>query len=262
LSAIVPALQRLGHDVMPLPTILLSNHPGHGRAAGTRIEVNTLASIVDMLDANGWLADLDAVMTGYLPTPEHAAFAARIIDLVRTLTPNALVVVDPVLGDDPRGLYVDAAVARTLARDLVSRAGLITPNRFELEFLSGRNVSSVPSAIDAATILGRAHVICTSVPAGQGTVANVSVTPEARLVCPVPARATAPNGTGDLFSALIVGHVLHGATATAALGAAAAGVAAVIARSTAAFDLDLAVATGAQDWTAAPPLPVVNAELA
>ena len=29
LSAIVPALQRLGHEVLPIPTIILSNHPGH-----------------------------------------------------------------------------------------------------------------------------------------------------------------------------------------------------------------------------------------
>src|SRR5688572_27846842 len=49
LSAVVPALQRLGHEVWPLPTILLSNHPGHAHAAGLRVDPAALEEMVDAL---------------------------------------------------------------------------------------------------------------------------------------------------------------------------------------------------------------------
>ena len=67
LSAAVPALQRLGHEVWPVPTIVLSNHPGHPHAAGTEIEPGVLDAMLDALDRNGWLGEVDAVLTGYLP---------------------------------------------------------------------------------------------------------------------------------------------------------------------------------------------------
>src|SRR5690606_40517447 len=71
LSAIVPALQRLGHEVWPLPTILLSNHPGHAHAAGIHVEPAVLEEMIDALERNGWLGEIEAVITGYLPTAEH-----------------------------------------------------------------------------------------------------------------------------------------------------------------------------------------------
>ena len=46
-------------------------------------------SMLEVLDANGWLAAVDAVMTGYLPTPEHVDFARRAVDIVRTRSPGA-----------------------------------------------------------------------------------------------------------------------------------------------------------------------------
>ena len=64
LAAIVPALQRLGHDVIALPTVLLSNHPGQQKSAGTRIDPVVLDGILDMLDSNGRLEAIDAVLTG------------------------------------------------------------------------------------------------------------------------------------------------------------------------------------------------------
>ena len=69
------ALNRLGHQVIALPTVMLSNHPGHSHVAGTRIEPDTLRRMLDALDKNGWLAEVDAVLTGYLPTAEHVAVA-------------------------------------------------------------------------------------------------------------------------------------------------------------------------------------------
>jgi pyridoxine kinase len=52
---------------------VLSSHPGHGRSAGERIAPAIIEEMVDALDANGWLAGVDAVLTGYLPTAGHVA---------------------------------------------------------------------------------------------------------------------------------------------------------------------------------------------
>ena len=67
LGAVVPVLQALGHDVIALPTVLLSNHPGHAHAAGECVGPDQLRRMLDALGANGWLGEIDAVLTGYLP---------------------------------------------------------------------------------------------------------------------------------------------------------------------------------------------------
>ena len=82
LSAIVPACQALGHEVIALPTILLSNHPGHPHASGERIAPAALERMLDALDANSWLSDIDAVLTGYLPSAEHVQFAVEAVTRV------------------------------------------------------------------------------------------------------------------------------------------------------------------------------------
>ena len=250
LSAIVPALQRLGHEVLPIPTIVLSNHPGHARAAGTRIEVNTLMSMLDVLDANGWISTIDAVMTGYLPSPEHVFFACQAIDLVRERRPGAVVLVDPVIGDDPKGVYIDPAAAAAIRDDLVSRADVISPNRFELSWLSGREVLSPTNAVTAAGQLGARHVIGTSIPSGDNRLANVSVGDGAAFCCEVVRRLRVPHGTGDLLSGLFVGHLLHLREAREALARAVGGVQTAITASEGLNDILLTVGPGQPDWAA------------
>lgn len=262
LSAIVPALQRLGHETLAIPTILMSNHPGHPRAAGSRIEVNTLVSMLDVLDANGWLANMDAVLTGYLPTPEHVFFARQVIDRVRARSPAALVMVDPVIGDDPKGVYVGGAAASAIRDDLVPRADIVTPNRFELSWLSGHEVNGVEDAVTASRRLQPPRVLATSIPATANGIDNALISSDRLLVCNVTRTADAPHGTGDLLSGLLVGHVLCKLGFEQALGHAVAGVQTAIATSGSSSDLVLTIGPGAADWSTAPPLPVRTTLLA
>jgi pyridoxine kinase len=114
LSAIAPALQRLGHDVIALPTILLSNHPGHPAAAGEHVSPDLLRRMLDALRTNGWLGSIDAILTGYLPSAEHVRFAIEAIEGVRPHVSRVRVLVDPVLGDEPKGLYIDPEAASAI----------------------------------------------------------------------------------------------------------------------------------------------------
>jgi pyridoxine kinase len=196
-SAAVPALQAAGHEVLSLPTITLSNHPGHGQPAGFRTQADDMARMLAALEALGALHKLDAVLTGYFATEGQVEEVAGL--LARIDVPFLLV--DPVIGDHGR-LYVPPEVANAIARHLVPRAACLTPNGFELAWLSGRDVTDEASAVDAARTLGRAEVLATSIPADGGTLATLLVTPEEVHNVTTAKLRDVPHGTGDFLSGL------------------------------------------------------------
>lgn len=217
LSVIVPALQALGHDVMALPTVLLSNHPGHAAVAGTRIAPETLTAMVEALAANGWLAGFDAVLSGYLPTPEHVAFVAATVLRLRAVKPALPYLCDPIIGDWPKGIYIDERAATAIRDDLVPLATMLTPNAFELGWLTGHPVVEVASAHAAIRCLPSAlHTVATSVPAEAEALANVVIAGDYVGAVHVKKRQGVPHGTGDLLAARICGRVLNGQSFAAA----------------------------------------------
>lgn len=248
-SAAVIALQRLGHEVWPLPTVVLSNHPGHPKVAGLRIPPETILAIVRALEGNGWLGEIDAVSTGYLPSAAHVAAAAAAIRLVAEARRDVLVLVDPVLGDDPKGLYIEPAAAEAVRDTLLPLAGIVTPNRFELAWLSGRPVTDPGSAAEAAKALAVPAVVATSIPGrapGGGELVNLLWSSDGVREAAVPRQIGVPHGTGDLLAALYLGTLLNGASAAEALGAAALGVRAAIEASAGADELKLSGLPGAK----------------
>jgi pyridoxine kinase len=250
LAVIVPALHALGHETIAAPTVVLSSHPGYGRFAGERMAPAIIEEMVDALDANGWLADVDAVLTGYLPTAGHVASAAGAIARVRDANPAAILLCDPVCGDDPGGLYLDQSVPTAIGELLLPVSNIATPNRLEASWLSGLPISTPKEAIEAARALGVPTVLVTSVPASGDRLATVLIDEGGGRACFVLRRDVAPRGTGDLLAALYLGQVLNGADATLALGRAIAGVEAAIASS---GPNELVLAKAA--WAAAKPLP-------
>jgi pyridoxine kinase len=224
LSAVVPALNALGHEVIALPTIILSNHPGHGTAAGQRMDAAVLSRMLATLDAHGWLGEVDAVLSGYLPSPEHVAVVAEAVQRVRAHNPDAAYFCDPVLGDDPKGLYIAEDAARALATTLVPLADICFPNRFELAWLSSQLVTDVASAERAARALGPSVTVATSIPAADDGLATVAVTAAEVFVSVVPRLDNVPNGTGDLLAALFAGHRVNGCTVAEALELSVSGV--------------------------------------
>ena len=108
---------------------------------------------------------------------------------------------DPVLGDDPKGLYIDERAANAIANHLIPVADITTPNRFELSFLLGKDIRSADDAF-ANPVRGPATV-ATSIPsANPAETLNALITNETKAITRVPLRSNAPHGTGDLFSAL------------------------------------------------------------
>jgi pyridoxine kinase len=253
LSAIVPALQRLGHEVWALPTIVLSNHPGHPIAAGTRIDPELQTQMLAALERNGWLGEIDAAITGYLPSPGHVGVAAGIVRRLKAQR-NIAYLCDPVLGDDAKGLYLDPSAAVALRDELIGMADIATPNRFELGWLAGDDVQTIAGVQVAALALAVRTVIVTSAAQHDGRISTLMVTPAGNHVCDTAWRPEVPHGTGDFFAALVLGHHLNGESAPMALGRAAAAVDVAIAASAGRDELELAASQDA--WANAPPLTV------
>ena len=201
-SAAVPALQAKGHEVLALPTITLSNHPGHGAPAGFRTPADDMARMFAALEALGALSDLDAMLTGYFATVGQVQEVARLLD--RVAVPFLLV--DPVMGDNGK-LYVPQEVAEAIRDHLLPRASCLTPNAFELSWLSGHEVTDEASAVAAARSLKLPEVLATSVPSHDG-LATLLVTPDAVHRIVAPKLDKVPNGTGDFLSGLYLAERL------------------------------------------------------
>lgn len=231
LGAVVPALQGLGHETVALPTVILSNHPGHPLFSKEDVPADALVAMIECHEQSGWLKDIDAVLTGYLPSSDHVAAAVQAVKGVRSHNSKALVVCDPVLGDDPDGLYIPHDAATALRDTLVPVADYITPNRFELEWLSQRHVSNQLEAIAAARAINGRAVLVTSLPLAASVLGNLLIESDDSTLSEVPLLVGVPHGTGDFMGALFTGHLLNGQTPQQALHLAVAGVQAVAERS-------------------------------
>lgn len=253
-SAARIAMERLGHEFWLLPTVILSNHPGHARFAGEQVPSGRLRAMLEALEVNGWLADVDAVMTGYMPSPEHVTLAAGTVAKVKDAHGDAPYLCDPILGDSPGGLYVDEEVASAIRDELIPLADIATPNRFELEWLSGRKSKRAKTALSPARELGPATMLVTSLTGDDPkNLVNLLVADKGAWQTQVIRRKGAPRGVGDLNAALFLGHLLNGSDPRDALGRATAGVEAALDASKGADELLLA---GAREWASAEAWPV------
>lgn len=240
LSVVVPALQALGHEVIALPTIVLSNHPGYPQTAGQTIDPVRLRDMLDAVAANGWLQGIDGVLTGYLPSAAHVRFAADAVTTVRTCgrKPQAdgrhpLYLCDPVIGDHPKGLYIDPAAADAVREMLLPVADLTTPNHFELGWLAGARAGDGASPQDLLRALGHPFIVATSMPDVEPSrIRNILCRGTAMAATSIGVRPQTPHGTGDLFAAVLLAVLVEGGAPDAALSKATVAVDRVLAAST------------------------------
>jgi pyridoxine kinase len=197
LTAIVPALQAEGHDVMALPTVLLSNHPGHGKPIGKAVAADEISAMLVALENLDAFQNLDAVLTGYFSSAEQVAVVAEFIARHRP----KIVLVDPVIGDHGK-LYVAETVANAIRDLLLPLASIATPNVFELSWLTGEAVGDIETATVASRKLQIPEVIVTSVHVDYATLGILRVTATDVSQVDTPKFGNVPNGTGDFLSGL------------------------------------------------------------
>jgi len=209
-SAAAFVLQRQGHAVWQVPTVLFSNHLGKPTFRGRDVPAEQARDLVEGLKELGYLDDVDMLLTGYLGTPDTARLAAELAHLIRAQNPQAIFACDPVMGDDDE-LYVKPDLADTIAEELIQAADVLLPNVFELGRLTGRIVKDEASAVDAARALqeqtGVKLVIATGVPTtSTDRIAALALTGQDVHRAEAARRKLRVSGTGDTFSALFNGH--------------------------------------------------------
>ena len=208
-SASVPALQAAGFTVSQVPTIILSNHPGLGKPSGVKLPAPEIKAILKTLNGLGVLDNCIGVMTGYFASADQIQIAASFIRQMKKKSPSLYILVDPVLGDDD-SLYVSKDVANAIRDELLPLASCITPNRFELAWLSGRPVQNKSEARVAAASLPVNEVLATSISIDPKTLMTLAITRNDCAEIKTPLKLSVPHGTGDFLAGLYLSSRLNG----------------------------------------------------
>jgi pyridoxine kinase len=233
-AATIP-LQRLGFDVWALPTVVYSSHAGYPGVRGRRTPVSSLRDLLAGLQALGRLDRCEAVLSGYLGRPETWRFVLEALAAVREQRPDAWYVCDPVLGDEGE-LYLPAELVRTFREQAVPRADLLVPNRFELEWLVDRPVTSVAEAVAAAGELhaaGAREVVVKGLVlehCGVPTQHVVGLDDDGAWLARAPHITQFWSGAGDVFTGLLTGLRLSGTPLADAVAGAPARLAGLVGR--------------------------------
>jgi pyridoxine kinase len=211
-SAAVFPLQRLGHEVWPVYTVNYSNHTGYGQWGGAPIAAADVTSIIDAMEQRGALAQVDVVLSGYQGGADIADAILNAVARVKALSPHATYTCDPVMGNAKSGCFVNPAIPVLLRDRVVPQADLITPNQFELGYLTDRtltNLDETLAAVDAVMALGPRAVLVTSVhrpDAAAGTIEMLAADATGAWIVATPHLPFKANGSGDVTAALFTAH--------------------------------------------------------
>jgi pyridoxine kinase len=145
---------------------------------------------------------------------------------VRAANPAAIWCCDPVIGDVGRGIFVRPGIPEFMRDRAVPLASIVTPNQFELEWLTGRQVASLEDAKAAVAALqakGPRTVLVTSLQVEDTPEDSVDLLAgeEGRFWrVRTPKLPISVNGAGDAMAALFLFHRLRWDDSRLALSAA------------------------------------------
>jgi pyridoxine kinase len=248
-------LQRLGAEVWAVNTVQFSNHTGYGHWTGDVFTGEQVARVIDGIEARGAFARCDAVLSGYMGDRSIGEAILDAVRRVKAANPAALYCCDPVIGDDDTGDYVRPGIPEFMRDHALALADIITPNRFEVERLTGTACVTLADAKAAVVALqammapGVGCVLITSLRtdetppdcidmlAGEGGQFHLLRTPMHELHI---------NGAGDAIAALFLFHRLRSGSAVRALEAAGSSIHGVL-RATAAAGSRELLSVAAQD---------------
>lgn len=229
-SAAVFPLRRLGLNVWPVLTVNFSNHSGYESLRGVLIDPADVRQVVLGVDDRGVLAGCQAVLSGYQGTAEMGEVIIEAARLVKQRNPQALYCADPVMGDVGRGFFVQEGIPEFMRDKVVPLADIMTPNLFELEFLTGRSTQTIAEVVEAAhqlRAMGPETVLVTSVvgrEARAGVMRMIAVDATQCWEVETPLIDKMFVGSGDLTTAVFLAHLLKGESLADTLSATASSV--------------------------------------
>ncbi|MDR1790378.1 MAG: pyridoxal kinase PdxY [Propionibacteriaceae bacterium] len=213
-SAATFPLQRLGIEVYPVLTVHFSNHSGYGEWRGPLLSPEDVAGVIQGIDERGALSKVDAVLSGYLGDGRVGQVVLDAVAQVKNYNDKAIYVCDTVFGDVGRGVYARPGIPEFFRDHAVSVADIVTPNHFELNFLTGTESTDLGSLLGAANALrarGPKVVLVTSaiLSADQDHITLVAVSAKGAWKISTPKLPRDFTGSGDITAALFLGSYLN-----------------------------------------------------
>jgi hydroxymethylpyrimidine kinase / phosphomethylpyrimidine kinase / thiamine-phosphate diphosphorylase len=163
-----------------------------------------------------------AIKVGMIGSVENLRVLVRWIDRLRQINPQLAVVVDPVLGATTGASFAQADLIQAYRDELLPRADVITPNRFEAALLLKQAPLSDALAVEQASqslqAFGCKTVIITGGDAQGLNSEDYCLSPHAQGWLRLPRVATAHNhGTGCVFASSVAAAIARGFVSMEAL---------------------------------------------
>jgi len=211
-SAAVFPMQRLGVEVLPVYTVNFSNHTGYGAWRGPLISPDDVRDVLQGIEDRGVFPQIDVVLSGYQGSAGIADVIVETVARVKAANPAAVYACDPVMGNAKSGCFVAPEIPVLLRERVVPAADIITPNQFELGFLTGTEPGSIDStlaSVEAARAMGPGTVLVTSVERPDrepDTIEMLVVDDGGAWIVQTPLLPMKANGSGDVTAALFTAH--------------------------------------------------------
>ncbi len=213
-------LQSLGIEVWPINTVQFSNHTGYGSWQGDIFSAQHIRSVVQGLEALDLDKKCDAILSGYIGDKAIGEVIIKTVKRFRKHNPELCYLCDPVMGEPGgKGCFVKEDIPAFFREQCLEVATIITPNHFEAEILWGKKINNTVELQQACAFFhskGVSIVIVTRLQIkneGNSTEihsAFLSVKNIGQWLATTSKIESTQtiNGSGDLFSALYLGHFL------------------------------------------------------
>lgn len=221
LTVILPVISAMGIQCVTVPTAVLSTHTGgfsNFILRDTTDFISPCCRHYKELDVH-----FDAIYSGFLASEEQADCCLEFFESF----PDALKIVDPVMGDDGTAYqtYTKGLIERT--KELINHADIITPNLTEAAILLEEEY---PEFLTEAQLQHWTERLCkkakaaviTGVPTESGSFVNASFDAEGQFrIYKWDRIPVSYPGTGDIFAAVLTGSILKGKSLSESVEAAA-----------------------------------------
>ena len=229
-SAAVFPLQRIGVEVLPVYTVTFSNHTGYGAWRGPLISPDDVRDVITGIEERGVLPQIDVVLSGYQGGEGIADVILDAVARVKAANPSAVYACDPVMGNAKSGCFVAPAIPDLLRDRVVPAADIVTPNQFELGYLTGTSPYTLEATLESADLVrasGPNTVLVTSVEQPDrpaDTIEMLAVDDRGAWIVRTPLLPLKANGSGDVTAALFTAHYRSTGDAATALARTASSV--------------------------------------
>jgi pyridoxine kinase len=252
-SAAVFPLQRMGVEVWPIHTVQFSNHTGYGKWQGRTFDAALIRELVGGIEQRGCLGECDGLLSGYMGSADIGAAILDAVATVKRANPSAKYCCDPVIGDVGRGVFVGEGIAEFMREKALPAADIVTPNQFELDYLSGgesKTLADALGAIKAVQALGPRAVLVTSLhidDTPQDAIDMLAADDTGRFRLRTPKLPVVVNGAGDAIAALFFAHYLREGKIDEALARAGSAIFGVLAKTGEAGAPEIQIVTAQQE---------------